>query len=448
MVKFLKTWWLPAVFICLPLDRIPSLTVYVGSHSATLHLSMLVAIIGIGLFGMGLIKHLKLSPSSPYFWLLIYILVMLLSAVTSIDKSRSLIVIVATVLTISTGVIVSQIVRLSDLPRVQRWLCAVTVVVAAFGVYQFIGDSFGLSTSLTGLRSIYTARVFGFPRIQSTELEPLFFANYMLFPTLLVAALALARRGRNSSLYLYAQLFLFVLVLSLTLSRGGIIGGIAGLVVAAVLLYRSISVSSVALVLGTVVIAALVALGAIYTVTAASHHSSAKGGTAVKRYVAQSTNLTVAAGSSDSDRVVDKRLATQAFHARPLLGYGIGSFGTYAKLKDPKFYPASGNSPTVNDEYLEVLAETGILGAVALFGFVLTLAWRVYEAWRRSLSQAHRTWLAALIAAAVAYAIQYYAFSTLYIPHIWVVAGLLLAVTAPAFTTSSARHGKATAASR
>jgi O-antigen ligase len=261
----------------------------------------------------------------------------------------------------------------------------------------------------------------------------------MLLPTLLVAAFALAKH-KGYSLSLYARLFLFALVMSLTLSRGGIIGGLAGLLIAAVLLYRSISLMSVALTVGTVALGAIVAIGAIYAATALSHHSTTKGDTAVKRYVSQSTNLVATSGSSDSDRVVDKRLATQAFRARPLLGYGIGSFGTYAKRTDPKFYPASGNSPTVNDEYLEVLAETGILGAVALLGLVLTLAWRAVTALRQPLAATNRTWLAALIATAIAYGIQYYAFSTLYIPHIWVAVGLLLALTAP--TSTSPRHAK------
>jgi len=436
MVKFLKTCWLPALIICLPLDRIPSLTVYFGSHSATLHLSMLVAAIGICLFGVDILRRTRVSFTSPYFWMAVYLVVALLSVLISIDKTHSIIALVATILTVSGGVIVAQIVTLTDLPRFQRYLFGITVAVAIFGLYQFVGDSFGLSTTLTGLRANYTSHVFGFPRIQATELEPLFLANYLLFPLLLTATLLLARLKRGP--VPLGQLFLFGVIMALTLSRGGIIGGLVGLVVAAVLLYRSVSLVSVATVAATVILSVGVALGAIYVATGIAHHSTHKASKAVSRYVVQSTTLTIASASADSDRVVDRRLALQEFRAHPILGGGLGSFGTYAKQVDPAAYPASGNSPTVNDEYYEVLAETGLLGALALAGLVITLMLRLFHAWRRELSSVHRTWLVALIATGVAYAIQYYAFSTLYIPHIWVTIGLIVALTAP---LPAPRHG-------
>src|ERR1700722_13724434 len=112
MVKTLKTWWLPALIICLPLDRIPSLVVHLGSHSATLHLSMLVAAIGICLFGVDILRRTRFSFTSPYFWMAAYLLVALLSVLISIDKTRSVIALIATVLTVSGGVIVAQIVIL------------------------------------------------------------------------------------------------------------------------------------------------------------------------------------------------------------------------------------------------------------------------------------------------------------------------------------------------
>jgi O-antigen ligase len=438
MVKFLKSWWLPALIICLPLDRIPSLAVHLGSHSATLHLSMLVAAVGICLFGVDILRRTRISFTSPYFWMAIYLIVAVLSVLVSIDKTRSLIALIATVLTVSGGVIVAQIVTLADLPRFRRYLFGITIAVSIFGLYQFIGNSFGLSGTVTGLLPRYTSHVFGFPRVQATELEPLFLANYLLFPILLTVSLLLSRLSQTKAMV--GQLFLLGIVMSLTLSRGGLVGGLVGLAVAAVLLYRSISLVSVAIVAATIVLSAAVAIGAIYVATGIAHHSTHKAGKAVSRYVAQSTSLSISAASSDSDRVVDRRLALEEFRAHPVLGGGLGSFGSYAKEIDPAAYPASGNSPTVNDEYFEILAETGLLGALALAGLVITLMLRLYHAWRRGLAPVQRTWLVALTATGVAYAIQYYAFSTLYIPHIWVTIGLIVALTAP-LPTRAPRRG-------
>jgi O-antigen ligase len=445
MVKFLKRWWLPALLVCLPFERIPSLGVAVGSHTATLHLSMLIAGIGIVLFGPALARKIRLSITSPYFWLAAYIVVMLLSAITSIDKPKSLIVIIATTLTIAGGVIVGQIVRREDLSLIQRLILGVTVVVSLFGIYQFIGDSLGLSIHLTGLRPNYTKHVFGFPRIQSTQLEPLFFANYLLLPILLAASLLYTKLQRNWLAYL--RFLLFIVVLALTLSRGGIYGGLAGLVVAGVLLWRAGSIGSGAAVIGTVVVGTGVAIGSIYLVTGV-HSTPTQSRKAVSHYVVQSTSLSAATSLGDSDRVTDLHLAKRAFKARPLLGYGIGSFGTYAERELPAMYPAKGNSPTVNNEYYEVLAETGLLGAVALIGFLLTLLARIYTVWKQPLSPLHRTWLAALIGTGIAYGIQYYAFSTLYIAHIWVTVGLMLALTVPPAATTPKKSSRAKAGAK
>jgi O-antigen ligase len=430
MLNFLKRWWLPALIVSLPFEALPTVNVPIGTHSVTLRFSMVIAALGILLFGAPILKKLRISLTSPYFWLFLYELVMLASLITSIDKSKSIIVIVATTLCVAGGVIVAHLVRGHELVAIEVLLLGVTCLICLFGLYQFLGDSFGLPTWATGLHPNYVKAVFGFPRIQSTLQEPLFFANYLLLPTLLTASLLYARirAGR----WHFAQLFLFSLTLALTLSRGGIVGGLIALVAIAILLLPRTTPAAAAKVIGLVALGGLCAVGLIYSVTAISSPSH-NGGQAVRRYVQQSTHLEATTTSADSDRVTDKRLAKQAFEAKPILGNGIGSFGAYAQRHLPAKYPAGANLPTVNNEYYEVLAETGLAGAIALVGFVLTLSVRIYGSWKRLTDPLQRAWLVALTATGLAYGAQYYAFSTLYISYIWVTIGLLLAITSRQF---------------
>ncbi len=428
MMNFLKRWWLVALVAVLPFERIPSLDVSLGSHTVTLRLSLIIIAVGIIVFGPMIARRVRLNPFSPYFWLAAYMAVLAASLLGSIDKPRSLIVIVATALAIGAAVIVARVVRLEALPRIQKVLFAATAVAVAFGLYQFIGDIIGLPPSATGLRPNYIKEIFGFPRIQSTGLEPLFFANYLLLPVMLATGLLLGRNQQKSTIT-YILLFLFILALALTLSRGGMIGGAVGLMALMGLLVRLSSLRVMTGVVTTIGLAALCAAGLIYSATNAFNADPNAGDKAIKRYVKQSTTVTSNKGSADSDRVLNRRLAIEAFQDRPLLGYGIGSFGAYAKSAAPLNYPAKGNHPTVNNEYYEILAETGLAGALALAGFVVALFARLVGTWRMQLMNYHRVWLAALFATCLAYVVQYYAFSTLYIPHIWVTIGLVLGLT-------------------
>jgi len=436
MVKFLNRWWLPLLIISIPFERIPSWNVALLGHTVTVRINLIIAIIGIVAFGVETLRHTNWRPQQPAFWLVAYLVIALLSVVTSIDKGRSAIAFIATAITIATALIVARVMQRYQLSTLLKVIAGTAAAVSLFGLYQFLGDSVGLSTHLTGLRPIYTKAVFGFPRVQSTGLEPLFFANYLIVPIMLVAGLAYSRLLRAKRFA--PLLILYVLILALTLSRGGIIGAAGGLAVLGVVLWRQSNWRSRAYTTLSVVVGAVLAVGLIYGATALTNKKPHSGSKAVDSYVHQSTHVTSGAGSADSDRVLDRKLALRAFKQQPILGQGLGSFGTYAKKVDPIDYPPSTNAPTVNNEYFEVLAETGLLGLLALTGFVVTLALRAFAALRQPLEQLPRVWLWSLVVTVVAFGIQYYAFSTLYIMNIWVAVGLLMGLTTLASRKNSA----------
>jgi len=113
-------------------------------------------------------------------------------------------------------------------------------IVSGFGIFQFLGDMVGLPPSVTGLRELYTKDVLGFPRIQSTAYEPLYFANYLLIPLSLALTLFLA----SSRVMKHASLLLLLLTggvsFILTVSRGAYLGLACAVAVVAVYYFRRV----------------------------------------------------------------------------------------------------------------------------------------------------------------------------------------------------------------
>lgn len=425
MMKLLNRWWLLVFVAALPFERIPSINAAIGGHVVTLRISLLLVAVGVVVFGRAAFKYLaaNIKLSSPWVWLGLYLIVAIISMATSINKPQSVIAFIGTMVTFTAAILVAYKVQSVKLKSLYRVLVITTTVVCLFGLYQFAGDSFGLSTSLTGLRDIYTKAVFGFPRVQSTSLEPLFFGNFLLLPLFLT--IAFIGTGLITAKKYLVLATLFVMLLAMTLSRGAIAGMVIGIFLCALILWRYLYPAGALKVAGVTILGALLALGSIYSVNRINHED---GGKAVTTYVNQSTKVAATPTSSDSDRVVNRRLAIKAFHERPIFGYGLGSFGAYAQKSDPALYPPNKGNATVNNEYLEILAETGLAGALALAGFIATLAYQGFRAFS-AMGKGQRVWLAAAGVTLMAYLIQYYAFSTLYIMQIWFTVGLFIGLT-------------------
>ncbi len=423
-MSLIKKYWVYLLVATLPFERLPSLNVPTHGHSITIRLSYIVAILGIVIFFKPLIHALKAKWTSPQFWILGYLFVTVLSTIAALDPTRAALALVASIIALGTGLVVAQVVRVEQMSTIHKVLGIVTAAVCLFGLYQFLGDSLGLSPGLTGLTPNYTHQVFGFPRLQSTGLEPLFFGNFLLIPFGLTLARTLA--GRWNKWYLLL-LLLIATTMTLTLSRGTFYAAAAGAIGLGVMLLRRPNWRSSAVAFGAILAGVGIAIGLIVGVTTLHPYNGRGGEKALQQFTKQSTTVAATATSADSDRVVNRRLALDAFKSRPLIGYGLGNFGAYVQHTHPSLYGPSTPKVVVNNEYLEILAETGIAGALALLAFALTLAWAVFKRLIFASSE-DRIWILGLSAVAGGFVVQYNAFSTLYIMHIWVALGLLMAL--------------------
>jgi len=310
---------------------------------------------------------------------------------------------------------------LTDMRKIEVVIKALligAITTAAFGLFQFAGDLAGLPQSITGLRDLYTKDVFGFPRIESTALEPLYFANYLLLP-MAISIVVLVRRVRTLLPYATPLLLLALPAFVLTLSRAAYIAGALMMLILVVAQFRRV-IKPAYIVLGVVLV--------VVTFFAVTYALSLTGDqtVSVQAFTKQATDLF--GGASFADRASTISQAAEIIRQNPM-GIGPGNFGP-AVAAHPLVEPRGGWL-IVNNIYLEVWAEEGFLG---LLGFLALCAYVVFGTARtyfKTHNQLSKVLLLAVGAAFVAILAQYMTFSILYIMHIWFCIGLALTLIKP-----------------
>lgn len=278
-------------------------------------------------------------------------------------------------------------------------------------VQFFAGLWLGASTTL--LCAGCVAEQFGFVRPNAFLIEPQFLGNALL-PAALLLTHRVIRGSRDWRLWV--ALALVVMVLVLTLSRGALLAFAAGVVVLAVLYWRyarrwmmvaGVFMASVAGALGLQGLAVVMNPAVDETFTAAvtkSIHQLTMGVVDVRpsepsesqqeaaeiaQEEAKESNFDGYVEESTSARTTRTSLALQRWRAdvgTVMFGVGIGSAG----LAIHEMFPEQlGAREIVQNEYVEILLERGLIGLVS---FLAVLAGLFVAARKQS-------WLWAIIAA-------------------------------------------------
>ncbi|MBU0707986.1 O-antigen ligase family protein [Patescibacteria group bacterium] len=400
----------------LPFERIGSYDV----AGITIRISQLLTLILIvAWLARGIInRNLKIARSPIAIPMLVFLLVNILALTNALNLERALLVLAFTAFTMLFSYMVTQLVTDEErLTKVIRILLITTTIVCLFGVWQFFGDMIDLPTSLTGLREHYTKDVFGFPRIQSTALEPLYFANFLLLPISLLFVFLVSRSSAIKKIWLLPLFVLAGLNMVLTVSRGGYLGVAVILLVIGLFylkkMFRWKFLLSLIAGVAVVWVVAVYALGfgdifRLNSDTFLTHVQNAFSGPA---YI---------------ERVETIEWAQQAWLDEPWIGIGPGQYGPYVSTH-PYVVPDEGWK-IVNNEFIELLAETGILGLVSFVVILLLLITRSIKAIMRAQSNYLKAIMVALLATLLGVIAQYQTFSILYIMHIWFLIGLMVAV--------------------
>ncbi len=418
-VLILRSPFLGVLFITffLPFERIGTLETSAGTIRLT---QVLLAIVLVMLWLSWARERTRFQPYPLLAPLCAFLAANVLGLLQSPNRSYSTEILLLTAFTILISVCVAQLVtnkqRLITLVHV---LLLSALVVSSFGIFQFFGDLADLPTSVTGLRDLYTKDVFGFPRIQSTALEPLYFANYLLLPLSIAYALFVHKWKQLPTWLLFGLLVLFGGNLLLTVSRGGYAGMAMSLVVITLLSLRQFL---------RVRILVPVIIGIVIILVGTQKFLNFGDLTRLNVETFTQHIVAVFSGPSFQERVETIEQARSAFWQSPWVGLGPGSFGPFVAIH-PLIKPDSGWL-IVNNEPMELLAETGLLGFISIVAMIILLIIRSFRA--EHIPRAQSTFVRAvhlgLLGAFFGVLAQYQTFSVLYIMHVWFLVGLLIAV--------------------
>lgn len=425
-----------ALFFTLPFERIPTLEVF----GFTLKASYIVAIILVATYIIK--KYHSIAYSTSDYILVLFWLFGSITLLWSANTQLGAIIILLWLLMFILYFVVAR--ALSDektREKVENIVLLSTTLVCIFGIYQFIGDSLGLSSSFTGIRYWYSKQIeiLGFPRIQSVALEPLYFSNFLLVPLFIAIKKYFTfsqkienRSSRFSVLFdklkldlrleTFGNKYFWIITLILIniilgVSRGAYLALIISLILMLLYLalnwkkYRELKIKLVGLAAAIVISGALSYLG-IYALN---------GKSAAFNFQSHAAVEDTESGTSVPGRVETFKRAWNYFKGKPLGGIGVGSFGTLNYFYDEQHLKHYG---TVNNIYLEILAETGGIGIILFLLFLLFYMRDLYQGFNK-LDDQKKLAATLLSLGVLAIFIQYNFFSTLYIIYIWVFLALL-----------------------
>lgn len=364
----------------------------------------------------------------------IFVIALLLSLTQAMAFSRSVSVLVFIIFTIFLSILATNMIYSKEsLRKTFLVLFLSSFIVGVFGLFQFGGDVIGLPQSITLLKKGYESSIFGFPRVQAFSMEPLYLANYLLIPIGVGLALFFNRvnifrksdvGGRKSegsrNWWLVGLLALLLLIFILTVSRGGYFGLVGTFLVLGILLFKKLFTWRNILI-GIVTIAVLV-----YGVSFALSKGETR---AMGEFLGHIQLKDLTEGESIQGRLIDFKRGLNAWQStRQSIYFGIGlaNYGPWvASYAD---VPPIGGWKIINNQYIELLAETGLTGLIAYGLLLIVLIFRTFIALKYARDIFLKSVLIGLFAALVGVLIQYNFMSTLYIIHIWILIGMLVGV--------------------
>ena len=416
ILKSPELGWLLIIFF-LPFERVPSYEV----AGVNLKINTLIGFLTLISWVLALMfspKKYKVQPNFLSIPLSLFVLALMISMTQAENFSRAVSVLIFILFTLALSVLAVNMVHSRETLRQSVIILFLAgAVVGLFGLFQFGGDVFGLPRSLTLLKEGYTSAVFGFPRVQAFSMEPLYFANFLLIPLSISLALFINRAEPIKRGWLMGLIGLLLLNFILTVSRGGYLGLVGSLLVLGILLFRRLFNWKTILI--GVVTVTLVIYGVAFAISQGQTRATIE-------FLGHVRLQDLRRGESVEGRLMSYKKGLVAFRQSPIFGKGVGNYGPWSKD-----YPAAAPKtgwPIVNNQYIELLAETGVAGVGTFLLVIIFLFFRTFIALKYARDVFLRSVLIGLFAALVGVLIQYNFMSTLYIIHIWVLIGLLVGV--------------------
>lgn len=205
----------------LPLERLGSFAV----AGLTVRISQVLILLIFFLFILGSLykKEFKIKLTSPLVTYIVFLCVALLSLTGAKETMLGLFVLVFLAFMFLVPYVFINLINLKRKLKIAIYTLLISAFVfSLFGFFQFFGDLIGLPPSITGLSYRYVGEVLGFARIQSTFIEPLYFANFLIIPLVLSFFLFIRRADVKNNKYFILIFLISLISIVLTFSKGAI----------------------------------------------------------------------------------------------------------------------------------------------------------------------------------------------------------------------------------
>lgn len=392
----------------LPFERIPSFEIS-GMSLKINHIIALVALVAMVTAGVVGHRKIKSDPILPIIFLLLADIAFSITYAQSTSRAISVFLFMC-LMVVAYFTVKSLINKKRDILLILRGLLAGAMVVALFGIFQFLGDSVGLPESVTLLKRGYGSITFGFARVQGASQEPLYFANYIFIPLLISVSMLVGGKLKEVIPRWAGVLLIILLSLNfiLAISRGAILA--AAIVFVLFVIFRYKKLLTVRVLIPATVLVFMIITGAYLGLLRSEPR-------AIDEFVGHLFVNDAKVGESVVSRLGAIDQAADLFWDNPILGVGIGNFGP-ATQGDTGEVPEGGWF-IVNNEYLELLAENGIVGFIIFALLITAVTYYAIKAIRRGSGSLVASSLEGSLLALYAILFQYLTFSTLYIFHLW-----------------------------
>lgn len=316
-------------------------------------------------YGIAIVQHGgRVQVRWPYFFLLLWLLLGCISLlIKGLDLSDGIVRARSVALNVGMMIVISDLVGRGG-ERLFRW------IVATYGLSSLVAFVIGMFSAGTG--NIFSARFdAGFYNPNQTS---------FIFATAAVGFLFFLLTSKKMMVRVVSAVATLVTVLGvlLTGSRQGLVALITGGVVLLMFERRRMKI------LPVVAVLAVAALPAVQSI-------EVDGGLIIERRVQRFFQFFE--GDYDSDTSALTRLELikagwRMFQDHPIIGVGLNQYRHYVvNFGGPRNTYAHNN-------YIEVLASTGLLGFVLYYGVVFATCWKAYR--QRHVSDSHLLILAFL----------------------------------------------------
>ena len=291
-----------------------------------------------------------------------------------------------------------------------KWIVAISIPAAGFGIYEFIAKLVGLPLVFFAFESsdyvskaVLETSLFRFPRVYGTGVEPAYYGNFLLIPFSLCLVLLLLY-PRRSRLVRYAAWLLPVVACSLFLTFST--GAWAAATVTLIFTLLLARVRGIAL---------LLTVGFLLTFSLTMLPANSL--PAYLPEIGQSHVSKVEASFEEMDaRGIGRARAMEIGEQFPVLGVGLGNEMLWM-----------GNANMEIGSYnifLAQLSEMGIIGLLSFLLLISVIARSLYLGYRRGGSSLAGLVSAACLAAFMGMLVSHMSWSSRFIPSEWFALGL------------------------